>query len=55
MWNAALIGAGWALGGSYEKVGDALGPIGTGVVVVLVVGAIGGGIWWFRKRTGSVD
>ena len=51
MWNAALIGAGWALGGSYEKVGEAIGPVGTVVVVALVVAAVGGGIWWFRRRT----
>ena len=51
LWNAALIGAGWALGSSYDKVGEALGPVGTAVVAVLVVGAVGGGIWWFRRRT----
>jgi membrane protein DedA with SNARE-associated domain len=50
LWNAALIGAGWALGGSYEKVGEALGPVGTAVVIVLVVAAVGSGIWWFRRR-----
>ena len=50
LWNAALIGAGWALGSSYDKVAEALGPVGTVVVVVLVVGALGGGIWWFRRR-----
>ena len=50
LWNAALIGAGWALGSSYDEVGDALGPVGTAVAAVLVVGAVGGGIWWFRRR-----
>ena len=28
-WNCALIGAGWALGEHYEKVGGIVGPIGT--------------------------
>jgi len=51
LWNAALIGAGWALGSSYEKVGETLGPVGTGVVVVLVVAAVSTGIWWFRRRS----
>ena len=32
VWNAALIGAGWALGEHYEKVGGIVGPIGTAVV-----------------------
>ena len=50
LWNAALIGAGWALGGSYDDVGEALGPVGTGVAIVLAVAAVGGGVWWFRRR-----
>ena len=55
LWNAALIGAGWALGGSYDKVADAIGPVGTVVVLVLLVAAVGGGIWWFRRRTLDED
>jgi membrane protein DedA with SNARE-associated domain len=39
-WNAALIGAGWALGEHYEKVGGIVGPIGTAVVGVTVVAVL---------------
>jgi membrane protein DedA with SNARE-associated domain len=38
VWNCALIGAGWALGEHYEKVGGIVGPISTAVIVVLVLG-----------------
>ena len=50
LWNAALIGAGWALGSSYDEVGEALGPVGTAIGLALVVAAVVGGIWWFRRR-----
>jgi membrane protein DedA with SNARE-associated domain len=49
-WNAALIGAGWALGSSYDEVGEAIGPVGTAVGLALVVGGVVGAIWWFRRR-----
>ncbi len=46
VWNCALIGAGWALGEHYEKVGAIVGPVGTAVVgicglaiIVLIVAA----------------
>jgi membrane protein DedA with SNARE-associated domain len=38
-WNCALIGAGWALGEHYEKVGGVVGPISTVVVIACVLGA----------------
>jgi membrane protein DedA with SNARE-associated domain len=37
VWNCALIGAGWALGEHYEKVGGIVGPISSAVIVVLVL------------------
>jgi membrane protein DedA with SNARE-associated domain len=37
IWNAALIGAGWALGANWERVGDLVGPASR---VVLVLGAL---------------
>ncbi|WP_037500232.1 DedA family protein [Solirubrobacter soli] len=39
-WNCALIGAGWALGEHYEKVGGIVGPIGTAVVGLCVLAVI---------------
>ena len=39
-WNAALIGAGWALGEHYEKVGGIVGPIGTAVVGVTALAVL---------------
>ena len=52
VWNCALIGAGWALGEHYEKVGAIVGPVGTAVVgicglaiIALIVGA------YRRRRT----
>jgi membrane protein DedA with SNARE-associated domain len=39
-WNAALIGAGWALGEHYEKVGGIVGPIGTAVVAACALAVV---------------
>jgi membrane protein DedA with SNARE-associated domain len=50
VWNAALIGAGSALGDNYEKVGDVVGPISTILNVSLILLLTGVGIWWFRRR-----
>jgi membrane protein DedA with SNARE-associated domain len=41
VWNAALIGAGWALGEHYEKVGGIVGPIGTAVVAASALAVVG--------------
>jgi membrane protein DedA with SNARE-associated domain len=40
VWNAALIGAGWALGEHYEKVGGIVGPVGTAVVGVSALAVV---------------
>jgi membrane protein DedA with SNARE-associated domain len=37
LWNAALIGAGWALGGSWREVGEVVGPLTLPVLAGLVV------------------
>jgi membrane protein DedA with SNARE-associated domain len=50
IWNAALVGAGWALGRNYEKVGSIIGPIATAVTVALAVAAIALAIAWYRRR-----
>jgi membrane protein DedA with SNARE-associated domain len=40
VWNTALIGAGWALGEHYEKVGGIVGPIGTAIVGVTALAVL---------------
>jgi membrane protein DedA with SNARE-associated domain len=50
IWNAALIGAGWALGDNWERVADALGPVGLIVAAVVAVGLLAGGIYLWRRR-----
>lgn len=37
LWNAALIGAGWALGGSWREVSEFVGPLTVPVVVTVTV------------------
>jgi membrane protein DedA with SNARE-associated domain len=54
VWNAALIGAGWALGSQWERVGDVVGPAGRVVVVVLVAAAVVAAlVAWRRRRAGA--
>ena len=48
-WNVALIGAGWALGRNYERVADAVGPVGTAVTVALALGLVAAAVWWYRR------
>ena len=50
VWNCALIGAGWALGEHYEKVGGIVGPIGTAVVGLCVLAVIALAIRAYRRR-----
>lgn len=55
-WNAALIGAGWALGTQYHAVGDVIGPV-SGVIVAVAAAA---GAWWYlrhrrRRRPDATD
>lgn len=50
IWNATLVGAGWALGRNYERVSGAIGPIGTGVTVALVLAAVVLGARWYRRH-----
>ena len=47
-WNAALIGAGWALGGSWHEVGEFIGPLTMPVLVTVTV--LGVGYVVFRMR-----
>jgi len=41
VWNAALITAGYVLGSQWERVADAIGPLATPILILLVLG-IGG-------------
>ena len=49
-WNCALIGAGWALGEHYEKVGGIVGPIGTAVVAVCALAVLALVVHAYRRR-----
>ena len=50
VWNAALIGAGQALGSNYERVGSVVGPVSTVVVAVAAVVILILGVMHFRRR-----
>lgn len=49
IWNAALIGAGWGLGANYDRVASILGPAGTAVIAVVVLGLVGALGWWMLQ------
>ena len=34
LWNAALIGTGWALGSNYEAIGEYIGPTSTALIAL---------------------
>ncbi len=52
VWNSALIGAGALLGDQWERVGDVVGLLQTGVIVVLAVVAAAL-LWRYWLRAGS--
>ncbi|MEI6447760.1 MAG: DedA family protein [Actinomycetes bacterium] len=51
IWNAALIGAGWALGEEWERVSGSVGSLGRpllfGLLAILGVLSV---VWWLRRR-----
>ncbi len=49
LWNAALLGAGVLLGAQYDRVEGYVGPVGTVVLVAVVLGAVAG-VVWLRRR-----
>ena len=56
IWNAALIGAGWALGSHYDRVDHLLGPAGKAVLGAVVLGAVVGAVWWVKRgRAGAAE
>ena len=50
VWNALLIGAGWTLGENWERVSHFVDLVSNYALVVLLLAAIGLGIWWWRRR-----
>jgi len=52
-WAFALLGAGWALGGSYKKVEHSFTLVSIIVAVLIVAGIV----WWFvrRRRTAEAE
>ena len=51
VWNAALIGAGWLLGEEWDRVSDAVGAVGTPLlVVVMLLLGIASLVWWWRRH-----
>jgi membrane protein DedA with SNARE-associated domain len=50
VWNCALIGAGWALGEHYEKVGGVVGPVGTAVVAICALAVLALVVGAYRRR-----
>lgn len=49
IWNAALIGAGWALGSNYDRVDHIVGPAGKVVLGAVVLAAGLGVVWWIKR------
>jgi membrane protein DedA with SNARE-associated domain len=51
LWNALLIGAGWALGHEWERISGAVDSASSVVVVVLAVAFVAGsGLFLYRRR-----
>jgi membrane protein DedA with SNARE-associated domain len=49
IWNATLLGAGALLGAQYHRVEGYVGPVGTAMVIVVVL-AVVAGLVWLRRR-----
>jgi membrane protein DedA with SNARE-associated domain len=50
VWNAALVGAGWALGTQWERVSDLVGPLSKPLLVLAVLSAAGWLTWRGLRR-----
>ena len=53
LWNAALIGAGWALGGSWRQVEEVVGPLTVPVLAGVTVALVGYAL--VRARRASAE
>ena len=50
VWNALLIGAGWFLGENWSRVTAVVGSLSNIVLVVVAVGVVTLGVWWWRRQ-----
>lgn len=52
VWNAGLIGAGWALGARWQQVSDVVGTVGPIVVAVVALACAAAlARWWLKRRS----
>jgi membrane protein DedA with SNARE-associated domain len=49
-WNALLIGAGWFLGENWLRVTAVVGSLSNMVLVIVAVGVVALGVWWWRRQ-----
>ncbi len=50
VWNAALVGAGWALGSNWEEASGVVDRFKTAVIVLAVLAVLAGVVWLLRRR-----
>jgi membrane protein DedA with SNARE-associated domain len=50
VWNAVLVGAGYALGTQWERVSHAVGSVSTPLLIVAGIAAAAGLTWWVRRH-----
>ena len=48
-WSAALAGTGYFLGSQFEEIDQWLGPISTGIIVLIVLGYLWRLVTWRKK------
>ena len=50
VWNAVLVGAGYALGTQWERVSDVVGRLSTPLLVLAALMVVAAGALWWRRR-----
>lgn len=50
VWNAALVGAGWALGSRWEEVSNAVGSASPFIVAAVALACLAAFAYWWRRR-----
>lgn len=51
IWNALLIGGGWALGSRYDQISQAVGPVSTAIGAALILGVVAAYSIWRGRRS----